>query len=792
MVENNLWYLHKHKVRTEYVVIENLDQWLVKEVPNIHPSHPEYIKFWSWESKKCIEGVWGKEFGKYRFMPGNLYYFGNYGVIEHTWEDERGVKVTEDIKPYIVDFIWDFAYQTWVCKGFSGFEKDDKISCNLKLKSYYDGKITIKDLPHNCISSTGEPKKFEEPFDYLYRLHDENLGKSLFQNSTINNMIFGSRGSAKSYYSAIGEFEYNFIFAGAQRYDEKFINNEYKCEQCAGAQEMAKSSEMLGKFEYSQKCKTDESKEKFRKWFGIWVEQDMEGNKITIPSPFYKNHVGNLSCPNKDNKYTATLKQKINGKWTESGVGSSIAHVNYSDKKLGGERAAEGGRYLYNDIEEVGSAPNIVDILGANEGTLTRGGVRIGYQSAQGTSGNITSVQGAKKVFLDPRSYNMLPHKNKLSNDGVNGETCLFVPYYITLFQFKDKNGNTNFDKAIQYVNEEREILSKSKDIQVLRDFVMNKPCFVHEMWTTLSGYYLPYEEASERERELMQGQMYKTLGRNVELRWTSDNRVEKKILHDAIPITDYPIPKDLKDPSGCVVIYEEPEQNAPHDLYFYTCDPYVEEDIDKGGSLAVTYVWKNPKYIAQGYTGNIMVASYIGKPIKGLEYYYEQQEKLIAYYGNTPQGLWYDARGGGETLREYYIRQGKQYLLCLRPGLAKGDSIYQRSVMSHGIVIGNRDSKKTVLKLGKDWFLDKTEFPDNTVKMNIFRIPCIFLIRQTMSYNLDDNFDAVSAFYFMPLALNEMRAREEQQMKVQHDANIFENLLNNSRIFNQKRLVNA
>ncbi|HPQ79390.1 MAG TPA: hypothetical protein PLG47_02990, partial [Candidatus Dojkabacteria bacterium] len=68
----------------------------------------------------------------------------------------------------------------------------------------------------------------------------------------------------------------------------------------------------------------------------------------------------------------------------------------------------------------------------------------------------------------------------------------------------------------------------------------------------------------------------------------------------------------------------------------------------------------------------------------------------------------------------------------------------------------------------------------------------CIFLIRQTMSYNSDDNFDAVSAFYFMPLALNEMRAREEQQMKVQHNANIFENLLTNSRIFNQKRLVNA
>jgi len=90
---------------------------------------------------------------------------------------------------------------------------------------------------------------------------------------------------------------------------------------------------------------------------------------------------------------------------------------------------------------------------------------------------------------------------------------------------------------------------------------------------------------------------------------------------------------------------------------------------------------------------------------------------------------------------------------------------------------------------MGKDWYLDKTEFPDSSNKMNIFRIPCIFLIRQTMSYNLDDNFDAVSAFYFMPLALNEMRAREEMSMKVQYNSDIFAKLLSNNKIFSQKTI---
>ena len=1141
-IESQPWYVHHHRVNKDYIKIENLQQWLVTDVPNINPNHPKYIDFWSRQTKKCIEGMWGNEFGKHRYMPGNLYFFGNYGIIEHSWEDERGVKITEDIKPFIVDFIWDYAYQSWVCRGFSGFEKDEEYSCNIKLKAYYEDKIALSDLPRTCIHN-GQPKKYEDAFEYLRRLHNKKLGKSLFQNPTINYSTIGTRGSAKSYWSAIGELEYNFVFASAQRYDEKYINNEYKCEQCAGAHEVTKSAEMVAKFAYSQKCKTDESKEKFRNWFGIWVEQDFRGEKTIIPSPFYKHYIGNLECPNKENKYTATLRQKINGKWVDNIETSSIAHVNYSDKKLGGERAAEGGRYMYSVVEECGSCftkgtkvmmwdlseknvedikigdlllglngtcnpvintmsgtdemykinqkngndyivnskhilcleqhcntksypddgykeyttenyislpkykkkttyglkaeidfpkrellldpywlglwlgdgvvksagvivnitkdfevedwltlyiasfgynksrtrvskhsndilftitptqnsrkpnyfrqvlknynifneknipvdylmsdrkdrlkllaglidsdgsiaypntnkqvyeigitnrpklakdvmflarslgfrvscyekhsnsgyrkklnkyswvqrlrisgniweipvkierkkttetkylknhkccsitvdsigkgeyfgftlqnspyfilpdmtlvhncSNLVAIIGANEGTLTRGGVRIGYQAIQGTSGNLISVQSTKKIFLNPRDYNILPHRNTATTDGTNGETGYFVPYHITLFQFKDKNGNTDFEKALQYVNDEREKLSHSKDPKVLRDFMMNKPCYIHEMWITDSGFYLPYEEAAERERELMKGQMYKTLGTPVIFKW--DEKVPKGVSYDVAhniePIYDFPIPKELKDPSGCVVIYEQPIDNPPNDFYLYCCDPYVEEDIDKGGSLAVTYVIKNPKYIALGHVGNFIVASYIGKPSKGLSYYYEQQEKLIQYYGNFPQSFWYDARGGGETLRDYYIRKGKQYILCLRPNYSKGDSMYEKHTTTHGVVIGNKDSKKTVLKLCNDKLLETNVCLINgeeVIKRNIFRIPCIFLIRQIMQYNMDENFDAVSAFYIGIMGLNEKEARTEQALKQQRKVNIFENMLKDSRIFKQ------
>ena len=79
----------------------------------------------------------------------------------------------------------------------------------------------------------------------------------------------------------------------------------------------------------------------------------------------------------------------------------------------------------------VHNCSNLVAIIGANEGTLTRGGVRIGYQAIQGTSGNLISVQSTKKIFLNPRDYNILPHRNTATTDGTNGETGYFVPYHI-------------------------------------------------------------------------------------------------------------------------------------------------------------------------------------------------------------------------------------------------------------------------------------------------------------------------------------------------------------------------
>lgn len=773
------WWININKVRTNYVVIEDLSRFMGDPIRLLHPDHPDYLLQWAKETKRCIEGVWSKQFGSWRWMPGSLYFYGKFGVIQHL-ED----KIIKYIRPLIVDFIWDYAYDSTVVRGFSGFEKDEEYSCHESLKDYYQKSTDISYVHHSCYNSKEELKKYKDPSEYLFEGHSKNLGKPLFENITKDELVLGSRGSSKSYWVALGELEYRFVFYDSKSYNQfkELRFNGLKSEQCVGAENVDKSAELLEKFYDSQVAKANASNKDFVKWFGIW---DEGGSSDTlVPCPFYKIAKGTLKPGNKKNPYRNEYDKKQNGKWVPQGSKSKIFHVNYSSKKGDGETAASGGRYNFSNYEEVGLGPNYTKVKGHNEETVKRGGVRFGVQWAQGTSGLVEYIQAAKDIMLNPDSYNVLSFKNEFGTEGKNSRIARFVPAYITHFRFKDKNGNTDFVRAIDHENAERAKASESDDPSVLRLYRMNRPCYVNEMWLTDKGYYFPYEELALREQELMTGNLYQTIGTAVQLTRDQNGNIIYNIDHNAKPINTFPVDKDLDDPSGSVVIYEFPETDIPLDMYaFIGHDPYVEEDIDKGGSLGVTYVLKNPKYISQGYTGNIIVASYIGKPLDGLDAYYENQCKLLEFYNATHQSLWYE-KNRGDLCRAYYINNHKINYLAPTPQRVQGSSIYQKAIRSFGFVVGNRSSKLNLIKLTRDWLVEETEFKeeDGVVrkKMNLFRIPDLFLVRQLMMFTLDGNFDGVSAFLGSVLGLREYQSKEADEIliKKERNAGMYNNLL--------------
>jgi hypothetical protein len=791
--------IDKRPINTDWVRVENLAQFMTK-VPYLNPDDPEYLKYWSVQTKRCIEGKWGKMFGKYRYMRPNLYYYANFCLIQQTDAN----KITKYIKPSITDLEWEISYGLMTARGFSGFIDDDEITCLNALKEMRDEglaeDIIIRELSLDhpeIIDSKGKLKKYRDPLEHCRDLHDKKLGRALYKNRTQNFMIFGSRGGGKSYIVGIGEVEHGLMFDGATHFNDDFVEEIITAEFCIGASDAEKSSELCSKIKASIEAKADVT---LGRQFGVYKDEhvrDQKGRPRIVPCPFFRHMSGSIGVSNKETPYIYSYKNLDSGKL--EGTLTKLNHVNYSTSKAqgSGDTAASGGRYLVSAIEEAGLVDNIINVHNSNESTVSREGVRFGSEIYLGTSGNMKTVHGAKKMFLNPKDYKILSYPNKYGNEGAGKQIGFFLPFYMTLRQYKDKDGNTDFEKAAAYVNKVREACRKSTDPSILKGEKMNRPCFVEEMWLTADGDIMPTAELQLRHEELMKNNLYQTIGTPIKLHWDSTHPqgVNYVVDHEGEPFTDWPLDySKRKVPQGCPMMYHPPiivDGKIPNDLYcFIGHDPYIQEDITKGGSVGVTYILANPKYIPLGYHGNVIVASYIDKPIQGLNYYYETQEKLMALYGNPNQGLWYEANRG-QDCRAHYIGKNKANLLALTPQFTQGNNVFQKNITSYGYFTGNRDNIVSMSRWMRDWLLEETSFPDKTGflqddnKRNVERIPCIFLIKQLLDYNFDDNFDAVDGFRGCIVGLRNAQIRERSETLRQTENSVrMSGYLNNPKIF--------
>ena len=123
----------------------------------------------------------------------------------------------------------------------------------------------------------------------------------------------------------------------------------------------------------------------------------------------------------------------------------------------------------------------------------------------------------------------------------------------------------------------------------------MNYPLVPSDMWISSKGSYFPQMELIERERELLKDHTYRSIGKPVRFIWDSEvpNGVRSEINTDDEPFYDYPFNRSMSSIKGCPLIFHEPETingRTPHDMYLFTLDPYVSDNIDEGGSVGAFY----------------------------------------------------------------------------------------------------------------------------------------------------------------------------------------------------------
>ena len=168
------------------------ENFILKEIPQIHPAANEYLEFWREQKRRCIEGYWSG--GK--FMPGNLYFYVNFWNILLNKTEHSKTKTLG--KPFLRDLEWEFFYGWMESRGFSGFSEDKEWTCELK----------YKDLPH--------PKglKYKNPRELLHMIRKGDQGFPIFHNEARNFMMLGSRGFGKSYSVAGGIIAHEWLFDG--------------------------------------------------------------------------------------------------------------------------------------------------------------------------------------------------------------------------------------------------------------------------------------------------------------------------------------------------------------------------------------------------------------------------------------------------------------------------------------------------------------------------------------------------------------------------------------------------
>ena len=177
---------------------------------NIHPDSYLYDKYWSEEDKKVIEGIWGLDSdginGGYRYMPPSLYFYINYCIIE----DESDANAADTRPPDLRDWDWITHYDYLAARGFSGWE-NAPFTCH---RSVYklQNQIPLSKREENIIETlkhvkdkNGRYKPYKHWEEALHDTYSEPLGIPVYENTALNYMQVGSRGSGKEqpHYSKI-------------------------------------------------------------------------------------------------------------------------------------------------------------------------------------------------------------------------------------------------------------------------------------------------------------------------------------------------------------------------------------------------------------------------------------------------------------------------------------------------------------------------------------------------------------------------------------------------------------
>lgn len=448
-----------------------------------------------------------------------------------------------------------------------------------------------------------------------------------------------------------------------------------------------------------------------------------------------------------DHKKASFKKTMPNGVQVESGYKSEIMGVtlkNNPDRA----RGKRGRRIVW---EEFGNLPHGKKAWQIARPSVEQGGYTTGQMIAFGTGGEEgAAFEAMEEMFYSPEAYNIQPFYNHWEKE-IGGVTAYFFPQYYNKDRYTDEHGNHDVEAAIEADKKEREIKKKATDPNALIRHVAEHPNTPSEAILSSSINIFPTDAIKAWRSYLIANKIPNKIlkhGKIINIK----GQFEFEITESVTPLA-YPVDPD-KDTSGCVTILETPfktekegKLEVPKGLYYAWHDPYAFDKTKKvtsQTSMGATYIFKTDNNIS--YTGNLLVAWYIGRPASQNDYNMNMFN-LVQYY-NAELAIENDR--GGEVIA---YAKDKKLLNCMAPEFRLLKNEGNNKIINHlgrgfGISMSNDLIKGQAEIYLRDFLIQQNHTDENgNLILNLHKIYDINLLQELVRYDRNNgNFDRVSA----------------------------------------------
>jgi len=521
-----------------------------------------------------------------------------------------------------------------------------------------------------------------------------------------------------SFMVGVGVVLHELLFNGEKYYTKESISKPNKAEVFVGAAQAGYSSEIIEK-----------TVSAWNNLPGTWAE----GTGDEIPAPFWKGFSGETKPNNKKNPWRQQIEEKINGRWKKTGSGSNLKHGVYTTEN---PEAAAGGRYSVMVIEECGLLPNTLKVHGSNEACVNEGTVRFGSCVYLGTGGNVEKIKETETIFYNPGNYDFLEFDNTYENH--KGKIGWFVPAYYANNALKDKNGNTDLERAkLEYARRREKKRQNSVDNSALNLEKMNYPIKPSEMFLNAKANTFPILELQEQLANLRNNpQKFRDIHYYGELATDSEGKIKWVNGTSSNCVREFPI-LDNKNKPGTIEIFEMPKKTGEGKVfpnrYILGTDTYDDDEssTDSLGSV----------FVLDSYVDRI-VAEYTGR--RGTTEFYEVVRQLTKFYNGLNN---YEQNKKG--LFWHFSKRTSLYLLCETPDSLR-DAANVKILTTGNKKYGTNATAAVnayAIRLIKEWLMEPAvgEDPESNI-LNLHKIRSEGLLQELIYYDPNGNYDRISA----------------------------------------------